>query len=147
MGSIPDISAISTPEVELPTLSLDSGQLSSVSVMDHVATIHLDPLHSHLYSVDTTQSDPVMELTSLQPMSTGMDINFKSIKKPYLKILEQPKSNTLRFRYQCEGRGAGALQGERSSTEPGSDTARARPPLISMQSDSASRPSWRAPPT
>ena len=103
--------------MELPTLSLDSGQLSSVSVMDHVATIHLDPLHSHLYSVDTTQSDPVMELTSLQPMNTGMDINFKSIKKPYLKILEQPKSNTLRFRYQCEGRGAGALQGERSSPD------------------------------
>ena len=39
------------------------------------------------------------------------------VSKPYLKILEQPKSNNLRFRYQCEGRGAGALQGERSTTE------------------------------
>merc|ERR1719367_74253 len=37
--------------------------------------------------------------------------------QPYLRILEQPKSNALRFRYQCEGRGAGALQGERSTAE------------------------------
>merc|ERR1712165_455712 len=115
--SIPDISAISTPEVELPTLSLDSGQLSTVSLMDHVATIHLDPLSSDIYSVDTRPCDPLLELTSLQPLNTGRDLNLKSVKKPYLKILEQPKSNTLRFRYKCEGRGAGALQGERSSPE------------------------------
>ena len=31
--------------------------------------------------------------------------------KPRIRILEQPKTNSLRFRYQCEGRGAGALQG------------------------------------
>ena len=37
--------------------------------------------------------------------------------KPYLRILEQPKSNNLRFRYQCEGRGAGALQGEMSTVD------------------------------
>merc|ERR1712038_1106680 len=65
--SIPDISAISTPEVELPTLSLDSGQLSTVSLMDHVATIHLDPLSSDIYSVDTRPCDPLLELTNLQP--------------------------------------------------------------------------------
>ena len=34
--------------------------------------------------------------------------------KPRIRILEQPKSNSLRFRYQCEGRGAGALQGDES---------------------------------
>ena len=85
--------------------------------MDHVATIHLDPLSSDIYSVDTRPCDPLLELTNLQPVNTEMNINFKSLKKPYLKILEQPKSNTLRFRYQCEGRGAGALQGERSSPE------------------------------
>ena len=115
--SIPDISAICTPEVELPTLSLDSGQLSNVSLMDPVATIHLDPLQS-LYSVDRNHSEPVLDLSSLQSLNTGMDISLKSVvKKPFLKIIEQPKSNTLRFRYQCEGRGAGALQGERSSPE------------------------------
>merc|ERR1712024_160442 len=33
-------------------------------------------------------------------------------KKPVVRILEQPASHKLRFRYKCEGRGAGALQGE-----------------------------------
>merc|ERR1711994_1107336 len=37
--------------------------------------------------------------------------------KPTVRILEQPASHKLRFRYKCEGRGAGALQGERSSAE------------------------------
>ena len=37
--------------------------------------------------------------------------------KPFIRIIEQPKSNSLRFRYQCEGRGAGALQGQHSSQE------------------------------
>merc|ERR1711988_1265969 len=37
--------------------------------------------------------------------------------KPFVRILEQPASHKLRFRYKCEGRGAGALQGERSSPE------------------------------
>nr|ALF84899.1 dorsal-like protein [Paracyclopina nana] len=35
----------------------------------------------------------------------------------YVKITEQPASNKLRFRYECEGRSAGALQGARSSSE------------------------------
>jgi len=37
--------------------------------------------------------------------------------KPFVRILEQPASHKLRFRYKCEGRGAGALQGERSTSE------------------------------
>ena len=37
--------------------------------------------------------------------------------KPFVRILEQPASHKLRFRYKCEGRGAGALQGERSNSE------------------------------
>merc|ERR1719436_678408 len=37
--------------------------------------------------------------------------------KPHIRILEQPKTNSLRFRYQCEGRGAGALQGQHSSQD------------------------------
>ena len=40
-----------------------------------------------------------------------------STNKPFIRIIEQPKSNSLRFRYQCEGRGAGALQGQHSSQE------------------------------
>jgi hypothetical protein len=37
--------------------------------------------------------------------------------KPHVRILEQPASHKLRFRYQCEGRGAGALQGQTSNPE------------------------------
>ena len=37
--------------------------------------------------------------------------------QPRVVILEQPASHKLRFRYECEGRGAGALQGANSSTE------------------------------
>jgi Rel/ankyrin family protein len=34
-----------------------------------------------------------------------------------VKILEQPASHKLRFRYECEGRSAGALQGCNSTSE------------------------------
>ena len=35
--------------------------------------------------------------------------------KPYIRIVEQPKENSLRFRYECEGRSAGSLQGINST--------------------------------
>jgi hypothetical protein len=31
--------------------------------------------------------------------------------RPYMEIVEQPASNSLRFRYRCEGRSAGTLHG------------------------------------
>merc|ERR1711892_507000 len=37
--------------------------------------------------------------------------------KPSVRVLEQPASHKLRFRYQCEGRGAGALQGQFSTSD------------------------------
>eukprot|EP00092_Neocalanus_flemingeri_P057769 GFUD01068733.1.p1 GENE.GFUD01068733.1~~GFUD01068733.1.p1 ORF type:complete len:591 (+),score=138.77 GFUD01068733.1:156-1928(+) len=37
--------------------------------------------------------------------------------KPFVKIVEQPASHRLRFRYQCEGRGAGSLRGETSTAD------------------------------
>ena len=36
---------------------------------------------------------------------------------PHLVIVEQPKPRGLRFRYECEGRSAGAIPGENSTTE------------------------------
>ncbi|XP_029345087.1 embryonic polarity protein dorsal isoform X2 [Acyrthosiphon pisum] len=36
---------------------------------------------------------------------------------PYIKIVEQPASKALRFRYKCEGRLAGSIPGVNSSTE------------------------------
>ena len=58
--SIPDMSAICTPEVELPTLSLDSSQLSPSS--SPVATITLQPAHSGGYTVTTTADNQVTTL-------------------------------------------------------------------------------------
>jgi hypothetical protein len=37
--------------------------------------------------------------------------------KPKVVIVEQPKQNALRFRYECEGRSAGALQGASSTAD------------------------------
>ena len=61
--SIPDMSAICTPEVELPTLSLDSSQLSPSS--SPVATITLQPAHAGGYTVTTTADNQVTTLESL----------------------------------------------------------------------------------
>ena len=37
--------------------------------------------------------------------------------EPHVVILEQPAPHKLRFRYECEGRGAGALQGKTSTSD------------------------------
>lgn len=37
--------------------------------------------------------------------------------RPYIEILEQPRSRGLRFRYKCEGRSAGTIPGESSNNE------------------------------
>ena len=63
--SIPDMSAICTPEVELPTLSLDSSQLSPSISSSPVATITLQPAHSGGYTVTT--ADTQVTTYSRQP--------------------------------------------------------------------------------
>lgn len=35
----------------------------------------------------------------------------------YVEIVEQPKQRGLRFRYECEGRSAGSIPGEGSTSE------------------------------
>lgn len=37
--------------------------------------------------------------------------------QPYLEIVEQPQSRGFRFRYECEGKSHGGLQGESSRRE------------------------------
>ena len=43
--------------------------------------------------------------------------NKSSKKKPYVRIVEQPASKALRFRYECEGRSAGSIPGVNSTPE------------------------------
>jgi len=150
-SSLPDMSAISSPEVELPTLSMDSGQLTNLSlsgIIDQfiptpqglqqrtqpVASIHLDPhtkdtKHQITYHINVTQPNPVVcdpldsmnnfhgPQSSMMENMTVLEKSLPSDQKPHLRIIEQPKSNALRFRYQCEGRGAGALQGQHSTSD------------------------------
>eukprot|EP00092_Neocalanus_flemingeri_P000667 GFUD01000709.1.p1 GENE.GFUD01000709.1~~GFUD01000709.1.p1 ORF type:complete len:424 (+),score=124.13 GFUD01000709.1:49-1320(+) len=150
-SSLPDMSAITNLEVELPTLTMDSGQLTNLSlsgIIDQfmptpqgiqqrhqpVASIHLDPhskdtKHQITYHINVTQPNPVIcdpldNMNNFHGPDSNMMENFtvsekthSSEQKPHLRIFEQPKSNALRFRYQCEGRGAGALQGQHSTPE------------------------------
>ena len=62
--SIPDMSAICTPEVELPTLSLDSSQLTPSISSSPVATITLQPAHSGGYTLTTDTQVTTLELST-----------------------------------------------------------------------------------
>lgn len=41
----------------------------------------------------------------------------QQVDTPYAKILEQPASKALRFRYECEGRSAGSIPGANSTAD------------------------------
>eukprot|EP00092_Neocalanus_flemingeri_P025850 GFUD01028017.1.p1 GENE.GFUD01028017.1~~GFUD01028017.1.p1 ORF type:complete len:699 (+),score=220.26 GFUD01028017.1:91-2187(+) len=156
---LPDILAISDPEVELPTLNMNSDQLNELSLsgiintiispqdnqpMQQGSTVQVDPntiqgqnqpITFHLQPVEG-QINPVRDIKdNLQGFpNNGAEINnwndqtiqiqnyldptlVPLEQKPSVKILEQPASHKLRFRYQCEGRGAGALQGQTSTAD------------------------------
>ena len=49
--------------------------------------------------------------------STTADNTTEAKQRAQVKILEQPASKALRFRYECEGRSAGSLPGVNSTTE------------------------------
>jgi len=94
-------------------------------------TIHgqNQPITFHLQPVEG-QQNPVRDVQdSLQGFSgwTNQNVQIQNLlepvlatpaeQKPSVHILEQPASHKLRFRYQCEGRGAGALQGQFSTSD------------------------------
>merc|ERR1711923_128743 len=148
---LPDILAISDPEVELPTLNMNSDQLNELSLsgiintiittqdnqaMQPGSTVQVDPntiqgqnqpITFHLQPVEG-QQNPVRDVQdNLQGFNNWTNQNgqiqsFQPVAataehKPSVRILEQPASHKLRFRYQCEGRGAGALQGQFSTSD------------------------------
>merc|ERR1711874_389889 len=152
-AQLPDILAISSAEVTLPTLNMNSSELNELSLSGIINTIGISPdAAMNVVQVDSNtiqgQNQPIT--FHLQPMdeqvapvrdmrdniqgfpqahtvtTTSAYQEFQNLlspevapveKKPVVRILEQPASHKLRFRYKCEGRGAGALQGERSSPE------------------------------
>lgn len=54
---------------------------------------------------------PTMNTTSVSDLGTDAK------QRAQVKILEQPASKALRFRYECEGRLAGSLPGANSTSE------------------------------
>merc|ERR1712073_93998 len=152
-AQLPDILAISSAEVILPTLNMNSSELNELSLSGIINTIGISPdAAMQVVQVDSNtiqgQNQPItfhlqaME-EQLGPVRDVRDNiqgfaqagtntanpayhEFQNLlsnkvtpveQKPFVRILEQPASHKLRFRYKCEGRGAGALQGERSSPE------------------------------
>merc|ERR1711974_109043 len=156
-AQLPDILAISSAEVTLPTLNMNSSELAELSLSGIINTIGISPGQDPTMNVVQVDSNTIQGQNQpitfhLQPMeeqvgpvrdvrdniqgfaqsvtntatTTSAYQEFQNLlspavapveKKPLVRILEQPASHKLRFRYKCEGRGAGALQGERSSPE------------------------------
>lgn len=150
--------AISDPEVQLPTLTMNSDQLAGITSSDPTGfslsgiikecgmyipdqpqptnitieggtvpgqeqgfTIQLLPTTDQHqaprdmldnlrgFPQQQQQQQDLMQLINSQPAAVPSE--------PSVVILEQPASHKLRFRYECEGRGAGALQGATSTTD------------------------------
>jgi len=145
--------AISSAEVTLPTLNMNSSELNELSLSGIINTMGItpdpamqvvqvdsntiqgqnQPITFHLQPMDE-QGGPIRDVRDNiqgfnQAQSTTPNPAYQEFQnllsnkvtpveqKPFVRILEQPASHKLRFRYKCEGRGAGALQGERSTPE------------------------------
>jgi len=98
---------------------MDSDQLAGISLSGIINqfSLHLPEPGPELQP-GLAQCGPVHQpgLPVMEPQYGG-GYTISPPVKPYIRILEQPKANSLRFRYQCEGRGAGALQGKHSSPD------------------------------
>merc|ERR1712227_790441 len=147
-AELPDILALKSTEVTIPTLNMNSAELGDISLSGLINTIISPPSDDQVVQVDpnTIQGQNQSITFHLQPMEDQVgpirdvhdniqgfpqqasDWNQELIhqtilepkvveQKPFVRILEQPASHKLRYRYKCEGRGAGALQGERSTTD------------------------------
>ncbi|CAG9823112.1 unnamed protein product, partial [Phaedon cochleariae] len=96
--------------------SCDSGDLQdgNVALSDVIEVIATDPD----FRQRTETKNPEMfngggEIPVPQPIKSSIQAR----KQAYVKIVEQPASKALRFRYECEGRSAGSIPGARSTPE------------------------------
>ena len=83
---------------------------STEGEINPVRDVH-DNLQGFTQSDNWTSQNAQMQ-NILEPVLAPM-----AEQKPFVRVLEQPASHKLRFRYQCEGRGAGALQGQFSTSD------------------------------
>ena len=117
--------ALSDPEVELPTLNMNPEHLENISMSSQGAVIHVDENtipgqdHQITFHLQTVEENNLEHFNNNWANQNLLDPVYLSTaeQKPSVHIVEQPASHKLRFRYQCEGRGAGALQGQFSTSE------------------------------
>merc|ERR1711963_663419 len=112
-----------TPDPAMQVVQVDS---NTIQGQNQPITFHLQPMDEQGGPIrdvrDNIQGFNQAQSTTPNPAYQEFQ-NLLSNKvtpveqKPFVRILEQPASHKLRFRYKCEGRGAGALQGERSTPE------------------------------
>merc|ERR1712117_98112 len=99
MGRLPDLSVLSTPEVEIPTLAMDSDQLNGISLSGIINQFINVPQEQQAVTNPAEQNNIVYHITPLNDMmqqysTTEFHLQEPVPMKPYIKILEQPKSNT-----------------------------------------------------
>jgi len=54
---------------------------------------------------------------NMQNSTNAVDASGEAKQRAHVKILEQPASKALRFRYECEGRSAGSIPGANSTSD------------------------------
>lgn len=74
-----------------------------------VAVIANDP--------DMFQDSQLEDMATNQTQMNGIPAPQPEAPAPYVVILEQPAPKALRFRYECEGRSAGAIPGVNSTSD------------------------------
>ncbi|GAB1607517.1 putative transcription factor p65 homolog [Argonauta hians] len=80
------------------------------------STFNLDTEFAVLESAEGNQLTNVIPESNFGPVQNNF-LPPKPAAKPYVAIVEQPKTHGFRFRYQCEGRSAGSIPGENSTNE------------------------------
>uniref|UniRef100_A0A6P7F5M7 Embryonic polarity protein dorsal-like isoform X2 n=1 Tax=Diabrotica virgifera virgifera TaxID=50390 RepID=A0A6P7F5M7_DIAVI len=107
----------------LDTGTQDDGGLAdgNIELSDVIEVIETDPDFKE--SKEPTQHPtmfngggeiPVPQQTAIQ---SGQLSSMSAKKQARIRIVEQPASKALRFRYECEGRSAGSIPGSRSTPE------------------------------
>ncbi|KAL9925841.1 embryonic polarity protein dorsal-like isoform 1-T9 [Glossina fuscipes fuscipes] len=78
----------------------------------------MDHTQQHNVGYDSTQQQQQQQQQQPKPSLPNSNTSRNVRKpKPYVKIVEQPASKALRFRYECEGRSAGSIPGVNSTSE------------------------------
>ncbi|XP_061167101.1 putative transcription factor p65 homolog [Saccostrea echinata] len=112
-------------------MGLGSNDLSRLLMDGTTELLTMDPSDSDLVQqliATQSQQEPFMQtgtpmtLNQTQPQKTpkqagGRTSHNKTPDGIYVEITEQPKQRGLRFRYECEGRSAGSIPGENSTSE------------------------------